>query len=398
MKYRTLLIGLAITVASSLSAWAGTYEFSPIIYPTDTFTQMLGINSSGEIVGYHGMNINKGLTTSLSNITVFTSENYPNSAQTQVTAINTAGDTAGFYIDNSGFNHGFTDTAGTFATVDAPGTVFNQLLSWNDVGQVAGYSSIDPTGMTLQRAFTLKSGTYTYLTDYFPAGTGNAQATGVNNSGVVCGFYVDSVGVNHGFLLTNGVLTTLNYPNSTSTMALGLNNENQVVGTFADALGNGHGFLYNSQYGIYQQIDDPLAVPPSGTTVNGINNAGDIVGFYVDDIGNTDGFVATPAPACSTVSPSVLNFGTVAVGTTSAPQAVTVTNCASTPTVIVKYLFTAPYVFHQTNTCPVSPNALPSKVSCTLNITFAPTSTESVTSFLQVFPLLPGQLIRMTGN
>jgi hypothetical protein len=55
----------------------------------------------------------------------------------------------------------------------------------------------------------------------------------------VCGFYVDSEGVNHGFLLNNGVLTTLNYPGSTSTMVLGLNNESQVVGTFTDAEGNG---------------------------------------------------------------------------------------------------------------------------------------------------------------
>jgi hypothetical protein len=58
------------------------------------------------------------------------------------------------------------------------------------------------------------------------------------------------------------------------------------------------------------------------------------------------------------------------IHTTSAPQAVTVTDCASTPTVIVKYLFTARYVFSQTNTCPVSPTALPSKVSCTVNLTF----------------------------
>lgn len=398
MKHRALVIGLAMTLASGLPAWAGTFEFQPIIYPTDTFTQMLGINSGGEIVGYHGMDINKGLTLNITNLSTFTSENYPGSAQTQVTAINTAGNTAGFYIDTAGFVHGFTDTAGTFATVDAPGTAFNQLLSWNDEGQVAGYSSTDPTGMTLQRAFILKSGTYTYLTQYFPAGTGNAQATGVNNSGVACGFYVDSAGVNHGFLLNNGVLTTLNYPGSTFTQALGLNNSNQVVGTFTDAQGNGHGFLYNIQYGIYQQIDDPLAVPPSGTVANGINNAGDIVGFYADEVGNTDGFVATPAPTCNTASPTALSFGTEGLGTTSAPQPVTVTNCASKPTVIVKYLFTAPYVFSETNTCPVSPTALPSGVSCTMNVTFTPKSSSAVTSFLMVVPLLPGQLVKLTGN
>lgn len=398
MKYRALVIGLALALGSSFSGRAATYQFQPIIYPGDTFTQMLGINSSGEIVGYHGMTINKGLTLNIANLTAFTSENFPGSEQTQVTAINSLGQTAGFYIGYP-FNitNGFYDIAGVFAPFDAPAASFTQLLSWNDVGQFAGYSTIDPTGMTEQMAFTW-NGTFTYLTKYFPTGTGNAQATGVNNSGEVCGFYVDSAGVNHGFLLSNGVLTALNYPGSIFTQALGLNNSNQVVGTFMDARGNGHGFLYNSQYGIYQQIDDPLAVPPAGTVANGINNAGDIVGFYVDDLGNTDGFVATPSATCSTASPAALSFGTVPAGETSIPQPVTVTNCAPTPTVITKYLFTAPYVFNETNTCPVSPTALPSKVSCTVYVTFKPTSSSAVTDFLMVVPLFPGDFIRLTGN
>jgi hypothetical protein len=49
---------------------------------------------------------------------------------------------------------------------------------------------------------------------------------------------VDSAGVNHGFLLHNGVLTVLDFPAATFTQALGLNNLQEVVGTYMDASGN----------------------------------------------------------------------------------------------------------------------------------------------------------------
>lgn len=289
--------------------------------------------------------------------------------------------------DTAGFVHGFTDTA--------PSTNSSVATTW--VSLLATLPQTLPGRLCKGRLHS-SPGHTPISPSIFLSGTGNGQATGVNNSGVVCGFYVDSAGGNHGFLLSNGVLTTLNYPGSIFTQALGLNNSNQVVGAFMDAQGNGHGFLYNSQYGIYQQIDDPLAVPPAGTVANGINNAGDTVGFYVNDLANTDGFVATPSATCSTASPAALSFGTVPAGETSIPQPVTVTNCASTPTVITKYLFTAPYVFNETNTCPVSPTALPSKVSCTVYVMFKPTSISAVTGCLMGVPLFAGEFIRLTGN
>ena len=49
-----------------------------------------------------------------------------------------------------------------------------------------------------------------------PAAVGGAQATGVNNSQQVCGFYIDSSMVNHGFLLNFGQLTTLDPPGASS--------------------------------------------------------------------------------------------------------------------------------------------------------------------------------------
>jgi len=124
-----------------------------------------------------------------------------------------------------------------------------------------------------------------------PGAVGGAQATGINNSGEVCGFFIDSNQVNHGWLLNAGIFLQLDYPNSTFTQALGVNNSGQVVGAYMDAGGLTHGFLYTVSSGQYVSIDDPNGV---GTTiVNGINDAGAIVGFYGTAPVNS-GFVGTP--------------------------------------------------------------------------------------------------------
>ncbi len=70
---------------SGLASATG-YSFRTVIFPNDTFTQLLGINDFDVIAGYHGMAINEGFVFTLPNH--FTSENFPSSVQTQVTGIN----------------------------------------------------------------------------------------------------------------------------------------------------------------------------------------------------------------------------------------------------------------------------------------------------------------------
>jgi probable HAF family extracellular repeat protein len=82
----------------------------------------------------------------------------------------------------------------------------------------------------------------------------------------------------------------LNYPGATFTQALGLNNTGEVVGFYLDSASLSHGFVYSG--GVFTPVDDPNGI---GTTViNGVNDSGDIVGFYVDSLGRTDGFLGTP--------------------------------------------------------------------------------------------------------
>ena len=280
-----LVAAMCVSSAKSISAWEDRrLHFQTIIFPDDTFTQLLGINDFETIVGYHGATVNKGFVFTFPNN--FTPENFPNSAQTQVIGINNRGFTDGFYIDTAGTTHGFLDINGTFTTVDFPGTHFNQLLGLNNFDQAAGYFA-DAANIDHPYIFDNDGGVFLEIT--IPAAKGGAQATGINRNGSISGFYIDAAGVNHGFLLAKGKFTTLDFPAATFTQALGLNNEDDVVGDYMDAAGLTHGFIFDD--GHFQSVDDPEGV---GTTIiNGINNRGQVVGFFVDAAGNTDGFVAT---------------------------------------------------------------------------------------------------------
>jgi hypothetical protein len=296
MKVLQLLIGAGMMLFIAVSAPADTiYSFQTVIDTGDvSFTQLLGINNASTIAGYFGDGVvvlNNGFTLVLPNS--FTPENFPGSVQTQVVGINNKGNTVGFYVDSASVTHGFTDTGGTFSTIDDPNGVLTQLLGLNDAGEAAGYWQ--NTGGT-QFPFTELGGTFTEFGGLLPLNTG-AQATDVNNIGEVSGFYLDASGDAHGFLLNGTTETAINYPGAVQTQVLGLNNVGQLSGFYIDASGNMHGFVDTS--GSFQSIDDPFGL--NMTTINGINDNGQVVGFYVDSAGNTDGFVATPVPEPGTL-------------------------------------------------------------------------------------------------
>lgn len=297
MKLKSLAFSLGAAVLLCMSsAFAQTYDFQTVDYTGDAFTQLLGINNSNEIAGYHGV-VNQGFTYNLGTNT-FTTENFPGSKQTQVIGINNPPfKTSGFYV-TKGITSGFTDYQGTFTTVAYPKKPFNQLLSQNDFGQAAGYYSTTASGSGPDTAYV-----YDEMGNVFEAfeipNSVSAQATGINNSSSVCGFYIDASGNSHGWLQVQGKFTVLNYPGSTGTAALGLNNKGQVVGSWTDSANPAgtHGFVYNISSNTFVAVDDPDGV--GETVVNGINNNGTLVGFYGPGACSgavCNGFVATVAP------------------------------------------------------------------------------------------------------
>lgn len=120
-----------------------------------------------------------------------------------------------------------------------------------------------------------------------------AQATSaiaVNNAGTVAGYYLINNTGPHAFLYQNGAFTNIDYPGSNFTLALGVNNLGVVAGYFTSSTGALHGFTYLN--GTFTQIDRPNS--PHGTAVNGINDHNELVGLWYPSTGFGKNFKAIP--------------------------------------------------------------------------------------------------------
>src|SRR5262249_31951089 len=118
---------------------------------------------------------------------------------------------------------------------------------------------------------------YNYTTIDDPLATHGTTAYAIN-SGRIIGTYADTTfSLQHGFLLSGGVYTTINDPGALITLAQGINDNGQIVGSFDGE----HGFLLS--FGVFTTLDHPLAT--GGTEASGINDAGEIVGHYFDAFG-----------------------------------------------------------------------------------------------------------------
>jgi hypothetical protein len=108
----------------------------------------------------------------------------------------------------------------------------------------------------------------------------------INTANIVVGFFIDTGGVSHGFVLINKKFTTVDVPGSTATLLYGINNHNEAVGWYTDSSGVTHGMIVNSKLKV-TTID-----PPGAATTNAwsINDAGEVVGAYIDSGGVYHGF------------------------------------------------------------------------------------------------------------
>ena len=183
-----------------------------------------------------------------------------------------------------------------------PGTFLNGI---NDLGQIVGYYqeghpdagvSAPPPGLSYQAFQRNADGTFTKIT--VPNSLNGAVATGINNAGLVSGYYTDNSNNTHGFLLNAGTLGNLDVPGpgpngpATNTIALGINAQGDVVGSYVSGAlttssPSTDAFLLNR--GIYSDVSVPgvsstSVLPFLGqigfSRASGINSGGDIVGYY----------------------------------------------------------------------------------------------------------------------
>lgn len=184
----------------------------------------------------------------------------------------------------------------TFTTINNPADnslqtpTFNQLLGINDAGVIAGYYG--DGAIVNNHGFVYQNGTFTPEN---VAGTDQTQVVAINNtlsggSYETAGFSViNSTGLNQGFTKVGNTFTNVNGPGSTFTQILGLNDHGQAVGFYTPASGGTLGFQYTLG-GSVTTLGTPIQWNASSVTAAGINNAGTIVGFYTNSIG-TFGFI-----------------------------------------------------------------------------------------------------------
>lgn len=243
--------------------------------------------SGNKIVGGEGT-VTKGFVFSPPD--TFTIENFvpcTTLCSEVVTGINEAGDTCGFYTGDGIYGNGTSDIGGVVKIYSG-----EVLLGLNNRGQAAGYLSTPYNSLSGAIVVNLQSGKYHTLT---VAGATYAEATGINDYQQVSGFYTDSLGQNHGFLLTGQTLTPLDYPGPTLTEALGLNNSGAVVGYYNDAANLSHGFIY--QNGGFQDISAPNG---ANTYIYGVSQAGVMVGYYTEPQDRSEGLVVFPSKSADT--------------------------------------------------------------------------------------------------
>ena len=83
---------------------------------------------------------------------------------------------------------------------------------------------------------------FRYIGFDFP-GASATNPGGINARGDIVGNYHDANGHTHGFLLRQGVFSTIDFPNASFTAARAINARGDIVGRVLGPSGDEHGFL-----------------------------------------------------------------------------------------------------------------------------------------------------------
>ncbi|MGA9922442.1 MAG: hypothetical protein WBQ29_03495, partial [Isosphaeraceae bacterium] len=220
---------------------------------------------------------------------------------------------AGTVVGTDGHGNAFSlNRHGVLKTFIPPGGTSATAFGINDRVNIVGQFVTS----TATPGFILVHGGKSFITINQPTGVTSdvINAQGINNHGLVVGFYLGNDGQVHGFTASdraakNGTLTGTavadptipavpGEPGATFVFSqiLGINDHGIAVGYYGDSTTSQHGFIYNTNTGKYTFLDDPSEAFDNGvevTQITGITNSGEITGFYSDANGVFHGFVAT---------------------------------------------------------------------------------------------------------
>lgn len=177
------------------------------------------------------------------------------------------------------------------AMEDCPGSKAGTTIATgiNDSGEVCGYASASSSGYHFG---FIRHAEDAWTTFVGPGGSIAAEATGINNNGDVVGFYYNGDNsFNHAFVrkAADGSFSTFDFNSGPESDEIpngyfvGINDSGQIAGTITDKIGTGiHGFIRDAN-GSMTTFDYPSA---KDTFAEGISNYGEVTGHYLDAAGS----------------------------------------------------------------------------------------------------------------
>jgi hypothetical protein len=208
-------------------------SFRPVAFPTKDnanpqVNQLLGVNDADVAVGFYtdGAGDDHGYEYNIDHRS-FHAVTVPGSTSSTAAAINDRGDVAGFATNAAGATDGFLLTEdGKLTGLAYPGASMTQALGVNDHREVVGVYQVGSGGNAQTHGFTWTAkGGFKTVDD--PNGMGATTVNGVNDEGVLVGFYTDANGNTDGMLATPGRSVTTEHlslsamPTGTVTLSRG---------------------------------------------------------------------------------------------------------------------------------------------------------------------------------
>jgi uncharacterized membrane protein len=215
---------------------SGATYTTAVDYPGSSDTILLGMNDLGQVVGT-GFMPEVGFLYDVASQT-FTTVSYPGATTTEPFAINNARTIAGDVSFGTTYR-GFDLVGSRYRPIWLSGAARTYVTGIGASGELL-VSGLSQSGGVLN--FLFNQGKYQRIV--VPHAPG-AEAVGISPAGgTLVGFYYPSSGGTAGFLYQNKTLTTLQFPGSNTTEASGVNDAGVVAGYFYDSFGVAHGFTW----------------------------------------------------------------------------------------------------------------------------------------------------------
>jgi len=303
MKYLCSHLAMALLAVAAVyqpvlaqdpsSQSATTYTYQPINYTDASPTFAYGISNSGEVVGFYengGCTQEKGCGFTLIKTYASVECALENGTQFFDISLN-KNEIVGTYSYYGGV-HGFIwqGNSSCFDIVEPNGQTSTEATGVNDSGNVVGYYT-DSSGDYQGFLYNATSQEYSTISCTSWA---NTRALAINDAGVIVGDVFTGDASNPGapsaFVYESGKCTVFKFPKSYSSSARGINSSDQISGNYTDtSTGPNYGFVKTGS--TFQSLNFPKS---TGTIGVHINNKGQVAGIYADSAMVNHGFVATP--------------------------------------------------------------------------------------------------------